>query len=141
MATNIRDIVRGAGSAISSRVTNMQRYDYPPDSINQFPAVIPLVENFDPSMVIASNSIEGTLRIICVVERAEVREAWLRLYELMDSTGSGTSVIAALKADPTLTTSVDSSFVARVENIGGKQINNQQYVGFDVLVPFVRFIA
>jgi hypothetical protein len=119
----------------------MQRYDYPPDSINQFPAVIPLVENFDPSMVIASNSIEGTLRIICVVERAEVREAWLRLYELMDSTGSGTSVIAALKADPTLTTSVDSSFVARVENIGGKQINNQQYIGFDVLVPFVRFIA
>ena len=107
MAVNIRDIVRGAGSAITSRVTAAQSYDYPPDSVNQFPAIIPLIDSFDPSMVMASNSVEGTLRIICLVERAEVREAYLRLYEMMDTTGSGTSIIAALRADPTLGTSVD----------------------------------
>ena len=141
MATNIRDVVRGAGSAITSRVSNCQSYDYPPDSINQFPAVVPLVDSLDMSMAMGGNSFEGTLRIICFVERAEVRDAWLRMYEMMDTTGSGTSIIAALKADATLGTSVDASFIAAVQNVGAKPVGEHLYIGFDVLVPFVRQVT
>ena len=141
MATNIRNIITGAGSAIGTRVTNSQTYDYPPDSVNQFPAIIPLVESLDMSMVQGGNSFEGTLRIICLVERADTREAWLRMYDMMDTTGSGTSVIAALKADPTLGTSVDTSFIAGVQNVGAKELGGNMYIGFDVLVPFIRTVT
>lgn len=137
MATNVTDIIIGAGSAIRNRVTNSQIYDAPPDSINAFPAIIPLVESLDMSMVMGGNSFEGTLRIVCIVERAEVRNAWLRMYEMMDTTGSGTSVPAALKADATLNSSVDSSFIASVQNIGRKDIGGNIYIGFDILLPFV----
>ena len=141
MATNIRAIVIGVGSAIGTRVTNSQVYDYPPDSVNQFPAIIPTLESMDMSMVQAGNAFEGTLRIICLVEKAETREAWLRMYDMMDTTGSGTSVLAAIKADPTFGTSVDSSFIAGVQNIGAKTVGDHQYIGFDVMVPFVRTVT
>ena len=141
MATNIRDIIIGAGSAISNRVTNSKAFDHPADSINQFPAIIPLVDNLDMAMVAGGNSFQGTLRIVCLVERAEVREAWLRMYDMMDTTGSGTSIIAALKADATLNASVDSSFIAGVQNVGAKEVGGQVYIGFDVLVPFVRQVT
>jgi hypothetical protein len=141
MATNIRSIVIAAGTTIGSRVSNSQIYQYPPDSVNQFPAIIPIVESLDMAMVVRGNSFQGTLRIICLVERAEAKEAWLRMYDMMDTTGSGTSVIAALKADPTLGTSVDSSFIASVQNIGAKSIGEHLYIGFDVILPFVLTVA
>ena len=137
MATNIRSIIIGAGSAISNRVSNSQVYDYPPDSVNQFPAIIPMVDNLDMAMVMGGNSFQGTLRIVCLVERADVREAWLRMYDMMDTTGSGTSIIAALKADATLNASVDSSYIAGVQNIGAKEVGGHVYIGFDVMLPFV----
>jgi hypothetical protein len=83
------------------------------------------------------NSFQGTLRIVCLVERADAREAWLRMYDMMDTTGSGTSVIAALKADATLNASVDSSYIAGVQNIGAKEVGGHVYIGFDVMLPFV----
>jgi len=141
MATNIRSIVIAAGTTIGSRVSNSQIYQHPPDSVNQFPAIIPIVESLDMAMVVRGNSFQGTLRIICLVERAEAKEAWLRMYDMMDTTGSGTSVIAALKADPTLGTSVDSSFIASVQNIGAKSIGEHLYIGFDVILPFVLTVA
>lgn len=137
MATNVRAVVIGAGSAISNRVSNSQVFDYPPDSVNQFPAIIPMVESLDMAIVQGGNSFEGTLRILCLVERADAREAWLRMYDMMDTTGSGTSIVAALKADPTLNASVDSSFIAGVQNIGAKDVGGVTYIGFDVMVPFV----
>lgn len=141
MATNLRDIIIGAGSAVQNRVSNSKAYDFPPDSVNQFPAIIPMVESLDVAMVAGGNSFQGTLRILCLVERAEVREAWLRMYDMMDTTGSGTSVIAALKADSTLNASVDSSFVAAIQNVGAKTIGDHAYIGFDVMLPFVRQVT
>ena len=141
MATNITDIITGVGSAIRARVTNSQSYRFPPDSVNQFPAVIPMVESLDMAMVQGGNSFEGTLRIVCLVERAQEEAAWLRMYEMLDTTGSGTSIIAALKADATLNASVDSSFIAGVQNIGEKTVGGHLYIGFDVILPFVRQVT
>lgn len=141
MATNIQDIIKNAGTAVATRITNAQAYDAPPDSINQFPAVITMLEAFDPQVAFSGNSFEGTLRIIFLVERSENAEAWRRLYQHLDSTGSGTSVIAALRVDPRFGSAVDSSDIVRVENIGGRDISGGRYVGFDVLVPFIRAVT
>ena len=141
MAVNIRNIIIGAGSAIQNRVSNSKAYDYPPDSVNQFPAIIPMVESLDMAMVAGGNSFQGTLRIVCLVERAEVREAWLRMYDMMDTTGSGTSIIAALKADATLDASVDSSSIAGLQNVGAKDVGGHVYIGFDVMLTFVRQVT
>lgn len=138
---NIRDIVTNAGTAVATRITNARAYDYPPDSVNQFPAVIVLMEPFDPAIAFQGNSFEGTLRVVFLIERAEKREAWLRLWDHMDSTGSGTSVIAALRADERFGSAVDTSSVARVENIGERQLAGGSYVGFDVLVPFIQSVT
>ena len=141
MATNIRDILTNVGTAVSSRLTNSQTYTYPADSVNQFPAIIPLLDSFDPAVAFGGNSFQGTLRIICLIERAEKREAWQRLYEHMDSTGSGTSVLAALRVDERFGSAVDSSDIVRVENIGERTLAGGVYVGFDVLVAFITSVA
>ena len=138
---NIGSIITNAGTAVASRITNAHAYEGPPDSVNQLPAVIVLLENFDPSIAFGGNSFEGTLRFIFLIERSESGEAWRRLWTHLDVTGSGTSVIAALRADPRFGSAVDSSFVARVENIGGRQMMGGVYLGFDVLVPFVHTVA
>ena len=134
----LKDIVKNAGTAVSTRVTGAQVYDFPPDSINQFPAIIVLLEAWDPSPVFAGSAYEGTLRIICLTQRSDAREAWLRIYDYMDPVGSGTSVIAALRADPKFGSAVDSSEPVRVENIGVRNLGDNVYIGFDVLVPFSR---
>ena len=134
------DIVKNVGTAVSTRVTGANYYDYPPDSPSQFPAIIVTLVSVDPTPVFSGNSFEGTLRITCITERAENREAWVRLYSYMDSTGSGTSVLAALRADPRFGSAVDSSEIARVENIGKRELGGGFYIGFDVLVPFIRAV-
>ena len=141
MAANIRNILTNAGTAVSSRLTNAQTYTYPPDSVNQFPAIIPVLDSFDPTVAFGGNSFQGTLRVICLIERAEEREAWQRLYEHMDSTGSGTSVLAALRVDQRFGSAVDSSDLVRVENIGERTLAGGVYVGFDVLVSFITSVT
>ena len=141
MAVNIRNILTNVGTAVSTRLTNSQTYTYPPDSINQFPAIIPTLDSFDPEIAFGGNSFQGTLRIICLIERADKREAWQRLYEHMDSTGSGTSVLAALRVDNRFGSAVDSSDVVRVENIGQKTVGEVGYIGFDVLVSFITSVT
>ena len=141
MAANIRNILTNAGTAVSSRLTNAQTYTYPPDSVNQFPAIIPVLDSFDPTVAFGGNSFQGTLRVICLIERAEKREAWQRLYEHMDSTGSGTSVLAALRVDQRFGSAVDSSDLVRVENIGERTLAGGVYVGFDVLVSFITSVT
>ena len=129
------------GTAVSTRLTNAQAYTYPPDSVNQFPAIIVTMDNFEPAVAFGGNSFQGTLRVTCLIERAEKRETWQRLYEHMDSTGSGTSVLAALRVDERFGSAVDSSDLVRVENIGQRELAGGLYVGFDVLVAFITSVA
>lgn len=138
---NIRDIIINVGTAVATRITNAKAYTAPPDSVNEFPAVIPLLDPFDPAVAFQGNSFQGTLRIVFLIERAERREAWLRLYDHMDATGSGTSVIAALRVDERFGSAVDSSAVVRVENIGQRTIAGGDYIGFDTLVEFIQTVA
>lgn len=135
------DIIHNVGTAVTTRVTAAKAHDSPPDAVNQFPAIIPMFDPLDMSPLIGGNTFSGTLRIVCLTTRQDAGEAWKRLYEYMQPTGSGTSIIAALRVDPQFGSAVDDSEVVRIENIGQREMAGGPFLGFDVLVSFIRSVA
>ena len=141
MANEIKNLVQKIGSSISSAIPGAQTYDYPVLSVNQVPAAIVLVESVDPHVVMGlSHTMFGQLRVICLTNKPDDREAWLRVYDMMNSTGSGTSFVAALTVDPRFGTACDDSTIEKIENIGIREIAGGQYVGFDVILRFMKSV-
>ena len=141
MANELKTIVAKVGSAIGSGVAGSQYYDFPVNSVSQLPAGIVLIEDVDPQVVLGQGrTMFGNLRIICLTGLADNREAFLRIYDYMNSTGSGTSFIAALRADPTFASSCDDTRIEKVENVGVRDIAGGLYASFDILLSFMKSV-
>ena len=141
MANEMKTIVQKIGSAIENGVAGSKAFDYPILSVNQVPAGIVLIERVEPQNFMGnSHTIEGVLRVICLTNKPDDREAWLRVYDYMASTGSGTSFVFALTTDPKFGTACDDTAIQGIENIGVREIAGGQYVSFDVIMRFTKSV-
>jgi hypothetical protein len=138
------DIFAGLKTVLEANMTSPQTvrvYTGPPDSINQFPAIVLRPDDFDPRIAVGGNSFE--LGIICTLLVAQVdsRNAYPQLYDYLDPTASSESVKAALYADRTLDGKVDDSDVTSYSQIGRRDINDTAYAGFDFRVEVIKTVA
>jgi len=136
--SNYSDIAAGLVTVLQNNVTGLKAYDHPRDTINEFPTAVVLPLVLDPEIAFGGDSFEGTLRVIVLVHSDDSAEAYRRIYEHLDPTETNKSVIAAVRADPTLNGKADSSRVAIIESIGRKELWGGNYTGFDMIVEFVK---
>ena len=142
--SNYSDAAAGLKTVITAGMagfTSAQVYDHPVPTVNAFPAFIILPEPLDLEIAFAGNSFEGSFRVIVLVCSADDVTGFSNLYDIIDPTESTKSIIAAVRADPTLNSAVDDSRVARVENVGMRQLWGGNFFGADVVVEFVKSVA
>lgn len=131
----------GLKTVLEANITGLQAYDYPPDSINSFPAAAILPEPIDLLQAFGGNTFEAQFRVVILLSSSEDISGFRALYDYISPTEASKGIKQAVDADPTLNGSVDSSQVSRIENIGRRELWGGWFYGFDALVDFVKTIA
>ncbi len=139
--SDLSDIIDGAVTTLENNVDGLKGYNYLPNQIHQFPAAVIQIEPIDLEIAFSGNTIEGVLRVTVFFGSGDMSEAFIAMYDGLDPTETNKSIVAALRADPTLNSSVDSSDPQAAENIGRREGIDAIYAGFDILVPFIKTIA
>ena len=139
--SNFSDAIGGLQTVLQTDITELKVYDHPVDSVNEFPAGIIVPEAFDPRMTFSGNSFEGRLRLIVLLFRASTDEAYDSLYDYIDPTTAGKSIIKVVRDNKTLNSKVDDAQVVMIENIGRRTLWGGDYVGFDAVIEFIKTVA
>jgi len=136
-AAGLKTVIAAGMSGFASA----QVYDHPMPTVNAFPAFVILPESEDPEIAFGGNSFQGSFRVIVLVCSADDVTGFTDLYDIIDPTESTKSIIAAVRADPTLDGKVDDARIDRVENAGMRQLWGGNFFGADVVVDFVKSVA
>lgn len=139
--STLSDIYQGIATVIGTAMGSFGQahaYSHPVHSVNEFPAFVVLPASFDPEIAFGGNSIEGKARIIVLVSSIDSPEGFQTLYDILDPTEAGKSVIKALRDAPTFGGKVDSSRVGTVSNIGQIEVFGGFYYGAEIEVEFVK---
>ena len=139
--SNFSDIAGGISTILETNVTGLQAEQYPPESINHLPATLILPEAFDPTWAFGGNTMNTRWRLITLVAAGDAPEGWTELYNMIDVTNASTSIIKALRDNPTLNATVDTSEAMMVENIGRRQFGGGNYFGFDIILEAIKSVA
>lgn len=139
--SNYSNAAAGLITVLQNNVTGLKGFDHPVDSVNQFPAAIVLPENMEPEIAFDGNTFTAVFRVVVLVTSGDTSSGFSLLYDHIDPTEPNKSIIAAVRADPTLDGKVDSSGVTLIENIGRRELWGGFYFGFDALVEFVKSVA
>tara|TARA_R110000787_G_scaffold135015_2_gene247346 strand:- start:1487 stop:1909 length:423 start_codon:yes stop_codon:yes gene_type:complete len=134
------DIAAGIATTLRGNVTELLAFDFPPDSVNQFPAAVVIPEPIDTEIVIQGNTINPTFRIVFLVGSADAAEGFRALYDHIDPVEAGKSLLAAVRADRTMNGSVDDSDLIRIENIGRRELWGGFYFAFDGLLDVIKTV-
>lgn len=136
------DIIAGLKTVLEANVTGLHAYDYPVDSINDFPAAVILPEPLDMELVIGGNSFTCTFRVVVMISSGDDAIGFRQAYDMIDPVEASKSINKAIETDRTLDGKADSSGVTRIENIGRRGTEQGAYwFGFDVLVEVVKTLA
>jgi hypothetical protein len=144
--SNFSDVFGGIKTVLEANVTSttpaLKVMEHMTDQVSYFPTAVIIPEEFDPTIFFGGNSFQGTMRIMVLLSSGEASAGFTQLYDMIDPTESGKSIIKALKDNPTLSSKVDDSLVRSVESIGRRQIfGGGDYFGFDVLLDFMKTVA
>ena len=135
------DIAGGISTVLEANVTGLQAEKYPPEAVNHFPTTLIIPETFDPSWAFGGNTMATKWRLITLVAAGDAPEGWTELYNMIDVTNASTSIIKALRDNPTLDGKVDTSEAMMVENIGRRQFGGGNYFGFDIILEAIKSVA
>jgi len=135
--SNYSDAAAGLKTVIEANISNFIVYDYPEDKPVP-PCVVILPGDVDYQQAMAGDTFRAEFRLVVLVASADDRSGWLRLYDMIDPTDTGSSIKRAIGVDPSLDGKVDSSQVLRMENAGRREINNGFFYGFDLIVDFIK---
>jgi len=144
--SNFSDVFAGIKTVLEANVQSttpaLQVMEHPPEQVNYFPAALITPDTFDPTLFFGGNSFEGRMRITVLVSSADAAEGWKALFDMIDPTETGKSIIKALKDNATLDGKVDTSLVVSVENIGRRAwFGGGFYFGFDVILEYTKTVA
>lgn len=139
--SNFSDIAGGISTVLKANVTGLQAGKYPTETVNHFPVTLILPEAFDPRWAFGGNTMATRWRLVTLVVSGDAPEGWAELYDMIDATAANTSIIKALRDNPTLNNTVDTSEVVAIENIGRRQFGGGSYFGFDVVLEAIKSVA
>lgn len=139
--SNYSDLAGGISTILEANVTGLQAEKYPPESVNHFPTTLILPDAFDPRWAYAGNTMNTRWRLVTLVAQGDAPEGWKKLYDMIDVTAANTSIIKALRDNPSLNSIADTSAVVLVENIGRRQFGGGNYFGFDLLLEAIKTVA
>lgn len=139
--SNYGDIAGGIKTVVEAAVTKMKVLDYPPEQVNQFPAVLVTPVSINPTVHFGGNTFEASFRLTVLVSSADVGSGWKELYDMIDPTDAN-SIIKALRDSPTLNGKVDTSVITEVTNIGRREwFGGGFYYGFDLTLEVAKAVA
>mgnify|MGYP001607420649 CR=1 FL=1 len=144
--SNLTDILEGIETILKDNVTGAKAYPYPPDAVNHTPAVLilPTEEPFeDPEQAFGGNTFKLTVLLTVLVASGDPESGWKQLMNMLDPTAAGTSVIKALRDNPTLNSTADSSGVTAVRNVGRKLYGEPptSFFGADLVLEVYKSVA
>ena len=138
------DAAVGLKTVLEANITGLHAFFVPPESINEFPAAVILPEVLDPEIMFKGNTFTAAFRVVLLLSSGDTAEGFLALYDYVDPTETGKSVIAAVNADNTLNGEVDDAQVVSVENMGWRELygpGGGRYFGLDAVVEFIKTVA
>ncbi len=139
--SNYGDILAGLKTVLQNNITGLKVYDYPVDSIHQYPSAVILPEPIDTEIALQGNSVTFNLRVVFLICSGEASEGFLQLYDYIDPTVANKSVVKAVRADRTLNGKADDSDVVRIEKIGRREVGGGAQYGFDAIVEVIKSVA
>ena len=139
--SNVSDMVDGMATVLKNNIDGIHTFNHPPDVINEFPAAVILIESIDPTIAFGGDDFEAVMRVLVFVNAGVSDEAFSQMYDHLDATQANKSVVAAIRADPTLDGKVDSSQITALENIGRRELPGGFYAGFDAVVEVVKTVT
>ena len=139
--SNFSDMAAGLKTVLQNGITGLRAFDYPPDSIDQFPAAVIMPESLDPRIALTGNSFTAVYRVIFLFRKGDEGQGFTELYDFIDPTAANKSLIAAIRADPTLNAKADDAEITRIEKIGRRELWGGSYYGFDALIEVVKSVA
>ena len=134
-------ILLGLQSQLMSNITGLVAYDYPPDSIANFPAAVVIPETLDPRLCIGGNSYTARVRVVMLTASGDDARGFRDMYRYLAPTGANISFKAALAVDRTLGAKCDDCQVVAYENVGRRLVGGDtgpSYYGFDALVDIIK---
>lgn len=135
------DIVAGLVTVLEANITGLKAYDYPVDSVSQFPAAIILQDPLDMEVALGGNAFTTTFRVVFLLSGGDDAIGFRALWDHIDPVEASKSVNKAVDADRTLNGKADDASVTRIENIGRRELWGGFYFGFDALVDVVKTLA
>ena len=135
------DIMDGLKTVLEANVPGLRVYDYPPDSIQQFPAAALVAEPLDLAVAFKGNTFTASVRVVFLLTSGDDAKGAHSLYDFFDPIQTNKSLVAAVRADRTLNGKVDDADAMRIENIGRRELWGGWYWGFDMIIEFVKSVA
>ena len=142
--SNLTDILEGIETVLEANVTGAKCYPYPPDAVNHPTSVLilPTEEPFgDPEQAFGGNTFRLTVLLTVLVASGDPESGWKQLMNMLDPTAAGTSVIKALRDNPTLDGKADSSGVTAIRNVGRRIYNESPFFGADLVLEIYKSVA
>ena len=130
------DISGAIADALEAKVVGLQAKGYPPETVSHFPTTVIVPEGFAPDFDFSQVATPTLWRLITLLSSGDAPEGEAQLDNMLDVTATS-SIVKALRADPTLDGVVDTSEVVSLENIGRRTLGGGRYFGFDVLLDAV----
>ena len=140
MASEIANAKDGLSTLIGNISAIRQVFDYPPEDVHEMPAMVLLFEGRDTEQTIGGSTFQGTIRGTLLVSSASTKQAFDELDAYMEPLGTN-SIEAAVDADTTWDSAVDTGRLISVENVGYRDIGGGRYAAADFVFEFVKQVA
>ena len=140
MASEIANAKDGLSTLIGNISAIRQVFDYPPEDVHEMPAMVLLFEGRDTEQTMGGSTFQGTIRGTLLVSSASTKQAFDELDAYMEPLGTN-SIEAAVDADTTWDSAVDTGRLISVENVGYRDIGGGRYAAADFVFEFVKQVA
>ena len=140
MASEIANAKDGLGTLIGNISSVRQVFDYAPDGVQEFPSMVLLFQGRDTEQTLGGSTFRGTIRGTLLVSSTATKEAFDSLDEYMEPLGTN-SIEAAIDADTTWGSNVDTGRLITIENVGFREVGGGRYAAADFVFAFVKGVA
>mgnify|MGYP003137497935 CR=1 FL=1 len=140
MASEIANAKNGLGTLIGNISAVKQVFDYPPEDIHEMPAMVLLFEGRDTEQTLGGSTFLGTIRGTLLISTASTKQAFDELDAYMEPLGTN-SIEAAIDADTTWGSTVDTGRLQSIENVGYREVGGGRYAAADFVFGFLKQVT
>ena len=140
MASEIANAKNGLGTLIGNIAAVKQVFDYPPEDIHEMPAFVLLFEGRDTEQTLGGSTFQGTIRGTLLLSSSSTKQAFDELDAFMEPLGTN-SIEAAIDADTTWGSTVDTGRLISVENVGYREVGGGRYAAADFVFEFLKQVT